>query len=187
MVIGGIHGDEQPGVCLAQLLLKDLFTRKLSDFTARVIVIPVANPDGCSAHTRGNAHMIDINRNFPTKDFRKVYFQKGFHSGEKAASEPETKVILEVFSEYKPELIITFHAELGCVNYDGPAEEIAEAISAANGLPVCSDLGYLTPGSLGTYFGRERNLPVITLELLSEDQQWERHRLAILKTIGIVN
>ena len=64
---------------------------------------------------------------------------------------------------------MAFHAELGCVNYGGPGMQIAKAISSENGLPVCKGLGYPTPGSLGTYFGVERNIPVITLELSSKD------------------
>jgi protein MpaA len=37
-------------------------------------------------------------------------------------------------------------------------------MSKYNGYPVEGDIGYPTPGSLGTYYGKERDIPVITLE-----------------------
>lgn len=186
LVIGGIHGDERPGVELALEFIDRLGSPQVFDFKGRIVVIPKANPDGIIAGTRVNARGIDINRNFPTKDFQQGRFKKSCYPGRQAASEPETIAILQLALQFKPKLILAFHAELGCVNYDGPASEIAGAISAVNGLPVRRDLGYRTPGSLGTYFGVERNIPVITLELLAEDNQWERHGRAIIEGIKTV-
>lgn len=185
LVIGGVHGDEPEGVNLTQSLLRYLQSLSLADFEKKVILIPVANPDGFKAGTRRNAHKIDINRNFPTRNFYSCWLAGRYYSGKKPASEPETKAILKVAEEYHPDLIITFHADLNCVNYDGPAAEVAARIGAANGMSVKDDLGYATPGSLGTYFGRERHIPVITLELLPKDDQWNRHGKAILKEIGV--
>lgn len=185
LIIGGIHGDERSGVYLAQKLINQL-SLSVADLKGQVVVIPNANPDGFVAGTRVNARGIDINRNFPTKDFQQGLFKKSSYPGKQAASEPETTAILQLASQFKPKLILTFHAELGCVNFDGPAADIAETISKVDGLPVRKDLGYRTPGSLGTYFGVERNIPVITLELLSEDNQWERHGKAIFDAIGMI-
>jgi protein MpaA len=186
LVIGGIHGNETPGVWLARDFLKEMKFRSETLLDRQIILIPLANPDGFYAGTRVNAHKIDLNRNFPTKNFRKGYFPKNSNPGNKAASEPETKMILEVAAKYKPDLIITFHAQMGCVNYDGPAAEIAARISEIDGLPVKSSVGYPTNGSLGTYFGVEREIPVITFELLPQDNQWERHGKAILTVIGLI-
>ena len=183
LVIGGIHGDEGPGAQLAKEFVRYLSTLPLQAIHGRIVVIPVANPDGFFAGTRVNARGIDINRNFPTKDFRQGRFKKSCYPGRQPASEPETVAILQIASQFEPQLILTFHSEMGCVNFDGPAAEVAKAISSANGLPVRQDLGYRTPGSLGTYFGVERNIPVITLELLGQDNQWERHGKAILESV----
>jgi hypothetical protein len=38
-------------------------------------------------------------------------------------------------------------------------------MSEASGLPVKEHIGYETPGSLGSYLGKERGVPTITLEL----------------------
>jgi protein MpaA len=184
-VIGGVHGDEPEGVVLARSLLRYLQALSLADFGKKVVLIPVANPDGFKAGTRWNAHKIDINRNFPTSNFRSRCLAGRYYPGNKPASEPETKAILKIAEEYHPDLIITFHEDLNCVNYDGPGAEVAARMGAVNGMPVKDDLGYSTPGSLGTYFGRERHIPVITLELFSKDDQWTRHGKAILREIGV--
>jgi murein peptide amidase A len=186
LVIGGIHGDEEPGVELAEELINYLSANQSVDSQGRVVVMPVANPDGLAVGTRVNARGIDINRNFPTKDFGTGYLGKNCYSGESAASEPETVAILEIVSQFRPRIITAFHSELGCVNFDGPALKVAEMISKTNGLPVRKELGYKTPGSLGTYYGVEQHKPVITLELLPEDEQWRRHKTAILMMIDLV-
>ena len=60
---------------------------------------------------------------------------------------------------------MTLHAPYKIVNYDGPAQNIAQKISDIIGYPVEPSIGYPTPGSFGTYCGVERNIPTITLEL----------------------
>jgi protein MpaA len=57
------------------------------------------------------------------------------------------------------------HAPFACVNYDGPAEAWARAVAAACGWPARGEIGYPTPGSLGSWLGVDRGLPVLTLEL----------------------
>jgi protein MpaA len=57
------------------------------------------------------------------------------------------------------------HAPFACVNYDGPAAAWAKAVAAACGWPARGDIGYPTPGSLGSWLGVDRGLPVLTLEL----------------------
>lgn len=185
LVVGGVHGDEAAGVILARALLEYLQSLSLTDFQGKVVLIPVANPDGFKAGTRRNANKIDINRNFPTDNYGSRKMGSRYNPGKKPASEPETQAILKIATEYKPDLIITFHADLNCVNYDGPGAEIAARMASINGMPVKPDLGYATPGSMGTYFGRERHIPVITLELWPKDHQWDRHRQAILTEIGV--
>ena len=68
-------------------------------------------------------------------------------------------------------LRLEVHAPFACVNYDGPAAEWAEAIAASCGWPARADIGYPTPGSLGSWLGLDRGLPVITLELPAGDHR----------------
>ncbi len=54
-----------------------------------------------------------------------------------------------------------------------------------NGYRVSDSIGYPTPGSLGTYAGVERNIPIITLELppVSLEESWEQNRDALLEAL----
>ena len=66
---------------------------------------------------------------------------------------------------------MTLHAPYKIVNYDCDTVEcknLAKSISDIIGYPISNDIGYPTPGSFGTWAGKERNIPTITLELDEE-------------------
>jgi len=67
--------------------------------------------------------------------------------------------------EERVEAVVAVHAPFACVNYDGPAAAWAEAVSTACGWPVRPQIGYPTPGSLGSWLGIDRGIPILTLEL----------------------
>ena len=186
LVMGGIHGDEPSSVELTRALADHLRTLPPARFTRRVVVMPAVNPDGLAARTRWNARRIDLNRNFPSRDFGTGQRSGRYYGGSAPASEPETRAIMAVIDRYDPHLIISCHAPLACVNYDGPAEGIARRMAELNGFPVVAKLTPRSPGSLGTYYGKERGLPVITLELNPRHHQWNRHGPALLDAIGVV-
>ncbi len=159
LVIGVFHGEEPQG----KFLIDEYLSKNKSD----LLFIPCLNPDGMAVNKRTNANDVDLNRNYPTKNWQ-LTEKNEFYGGESPASEIETKFMVEVIEEYKPELILALHAPFKVVNYDGPAKEIAEKISKIIGYPVEASIGYPTPGSFGTYCGVERNIPTITLELDEE-------------------
>ncbi len=168
LIIGVVHGDETQGKFLIENYLVSL-QDKQSNSKNKLLFIPCLNPDGFALKTRQNANKIDINRNFPTKNWEKKFVEKTeYYGGEFPASEIETKFIIEILEEFSPDLILTLHAPFKIVNYDGPAKEIAEKISKIIEYPVQGDIGYPTLGSFGTYAGIERNIPIITLELDEE-------------------
>lgn len=163
LVIGVVHGDEPQGQFLIENYLKNVSPQK-----NRMLFIPCLNPDGVELKIRQNANEIDINRNFPTKNWEREPFASEYFGGESCSSEIETRFVVEILDEYSPDIILTIHAPYKVVNYDGPAEKIAQKISELIGYPVSSDIGYPTPGSFGTYAGVERNIPTITLEIDEE-------------------
>lgn len=169
LIIGVVHGDEPQGKFLIENYLSSLRgEQRRSNPKNKLIFIPCLNPDGLELKTRQNSNEIDINRNFPTKNWVREPFASEYYGGEKAASEIETKFVTDIISSYSVDIILTFHAPYKVVNYDGPAEEIAQEISKIINYPVQKDIGYPTPGSFGTYAGVERNIPIITLELDEE-------------------
>ncbi len=175
LVIGVFHGDEPQGRYLIERYLEEFNNSESSSNIQRnsLLFIPCLNPDGMRAGIRTNSNGVDLNRNFPTLNWGKNEGENAdcdvetsdYFGGKSPASEIETKFVIEVIEEYKPDIVLTLHAPYKVVNYDGPAAEIAAEISEITGYPAEASIGYPTPGSFGNYCGVERNIPVITLEL----------------------
>lgn len=165
LVFGGIHGDEQHTTVVARALAVNINPDTLpSNLT--VIVVPDVNPDGLMVATRVNANGVDINRNFPSKTWRSEYIEQRHYPGVQPSSEPETRAVLSLLEQYPPHLVITLHAALGCVNWDGQqGAALAQTLASVNGYPLCATLGYETPGSLGILTGIDRQIPTVTIEL----------------------
>lgn len=162
LVIGVFHGDEPDGEYLINRYLQQ--KPDFSQIKNRLLFIPCLNPDGKNAFKRTNANGVDLNRNFPTKNWE-AGEKDDYYSGQKPASEIETQFLIYIIERYKPDLILTLHEPYKVVNYDGPAKEIAQKISELTGYKVEESIGYPTPGSFGTYCGIEKGIPTITLEL----------------------
>ena len=164
IVLGGIHGDEQTSAVLAKALAATLVRDPLSS-SPTIIIVSEVNPDGLVDATRVNASGVDINRNFPSSSWRSEYEDENHYPGNEPASEPETRAVIDLIKRYPPDLLITLHAALGCVNWDGPGAETAAMMAGINGYPLCQSLGYETPGSLGTLAGIDMKIPTVTIEL----------------------
>lgn len=160
LVIGCFHGDEPQGKYLIAEYLKQFPDSKM-------LFIPCLNEYGVEHNVRTNKNGVDLNRNFPTKNWELTQ-RNEFFGGETPASEEETRFVINVVEKYNPKFILTLHAPFKVVNYDGDAREIAEEISKIINYPVEANIGYPTPGSFGTWAGIEKEIPTITLELDEE-------------------
>jgi len=176
-----IHGDEQSGRPLLECLIRHIDGHPELLDGKKVTVIPVANPDGFARGSRTNANGVDLNRNFPTNNFKSssVY-------GMVSASEPETRALCGVIRRRRPDVIVTVHSPLECVDYDGPTLGLAHRMSRHCGLPV-KKLGAKS-GSLGSYAGLELNIPIVTLELahhqLGGSSSWANIGPALLEALS---
>jgi murein peptide amidase A len=164
LVFGGIHGDEQHTTVLARALAVSINSETLPP-NVTLIIVPDVNPDGLMASTRVNANGVDINRNFPSRTWRSDYTELKRYPGTQPSSEPETRAVLSLLEKYPPHLVVTLHAALGCVNWDGASAAQAQILASVNGYPLCPSLGYETPGSLGILTGIDRQVPTVTIEL----------------------
>ncbi len=171
LLLGVIHGNEPLGAPLLERFIErievdpELMTRK------RLVVVPVVNPDGLAKKSRTNARGIDLNRNFPAKNWR-----PSPRHGKYPGSEPETRAVLKIMRQFRPTRILAIHSPLRCVNFDGPAADIARRMAAVTPYPLRPTIGYPTPGSLGNYAGNDLRTPTITLELAKNatvEQAWQ--------------
>ncbi|MEN0058389.1 MAG: M14 family zinc carboxypeptidase [Bdellovibrio sp.] len=166
LVFSLIHGDETPAGTVGRYWMERL---EGIDPRNSWRVVPVLNPDGVKYKTRTNANKIDINRNFPTKDWdvgaidtwkRTTKSNPRRFPGAEAASEPETKCALHHLEDFQPDFVVSVHTPLKVLDFDGPKVSPPPKFDY---LPWKSLGNY--PGSLGRYMWMERKTPVLTMEL----------------------
>ncbi|MCE5339833.1 MAG: DUF2817 domain-containing protein [Planctomycetaceae bacterium] len=183
LLFASIHGSERAGTPLLNHFKNYLMENcELLDGKT-VIIIPVVNPDGFTKKTRHNANNIDLNRNFPAANR-----ENNRTNGSFALSEIESYELYKIINIYKPSKILAFHEALNCIDYDGPAEDIAKRLADKCKLPL-EKLG-ARPGSLGSYIGLELNMPIITVEMAKEDskaseaQLWGDYKDMLIEAIA---
>lgn len=167
LIHAGIHGEEPETTYALSRALRQMPVQ--SEHTA---VVLAANPDGLLRGTRGNARGVDLNRNFPSKDWRPGMVTHRstiedesdilLSTGEVPLSEPETRALVDLIDELNPRAVVALHAPLACID-DANASALGHRIARLAGLPLVRDVGYPTPGSFGSW-GADRGLPVVTYE-----------------------
>jgi protein MpaA len=126
LVVGCIHGNECAGVAIATRL------ERTSPRGVDLWIVPVLNPDGRAAGTRGNAHGVDLNRNFPWR-WRRM---RGFYeSGPHPLSEPEARIAYRLILRVRPRVSIWFHQHLDLVWASGGDRSIERRFARLSGLP----------------------------------------------------
>jgi murein peptide amidase A len=105
VILGQMHGDEHAGVVVANSIVRGT----VSIEGLNLWVIPTMNPDGDAAHTRGNAHRVDLNRNWPR---RWRHLTGEYYSGRKALSEPETRAVYRFLRSVRPQRLVVLHQPL---------------------------------------------------------------------------
>ena len=168
LVLAAIHGDE-PDTTVA--LSEALRCLPAGDLQAAVILC--GNPDGIVRGTRGNARGVDLNRNFPASNWSPdpVFHRTrandardiALSPGSEPASEPETRALLSLIARLKPRAVVSVHSALACVD-DSGSSHLGRQLADRCSLLFLTEIGYPTPGSMGTWAG-ERGLNLVTLEL----------------------
>ena len=156
LIIGVFHGDEFQGEYFINSYLKQDNTPLKNE----IHYVPRLNKN----NKRVNLNNVDLNRNFPTKNWVKSK-KDDYFGGDEPNSEKETKFLVDLIEKEKYDAIITIHSPYKVINFDGPALELSKEIQKFLGYKITNDIGYPTPGSFGTYCGIERNIPTITIEI----------------------
>lgn len=183
LVFTMVHGDEVTPLFIGIELAHWLRDHVSAVGDTRVVLAPLVNPDSFFSRPRSrvNSRGVDLNRNLPTRDWSKEAlkaWKARFASnprrypGSSAGSEPETTFQTQLIDHFKPTKILSVHAPLNFMDYDGPnqlslarfpKEYVRECLKLRTHLKARS--GGFFPGSLGNYAGQERGIPTLTLEL----------------------
>lgn len=163
LILGGVHGDEPEGVVAAEGLLKEFMNS--FPYHLNLTLVPQFNIEGVINKTRGNARGIDLNRNLKTKDWSPEIKTPRYNPGPAAGSEPENQALMKYLEARKPRWVLTLHSWHPVLNVNGDCRAEAEILAQRTGYKIDDDIGYPTPGCLGTYAGLERTSPTLTYEI----------------------
>tara|TARA_R110002012_G_scaffold49243_5_gene127461 strand:- start:149 stop:1279 length:1131 start_codon:yes stop_codon:yes gene_type:complete len=114
------------------------------------LVVPMLNPDGSEAYTRVNANQVDLNRDA------------------QALSQPESKVLHDIFRDFKPDFCLNLHGQRtifsagptnkpATMSFLAPAEDINRTVTEVRKKAmrlICSinkDLQHVIPDQIGRY------------------------------------
>jgi protein MpaA len=168
VILASIHGDEAETTVVVSEALRCIVR---GDLQAAVILC--GNPDGMLRGTRCNGRGVDLNRNFPTSNWSPdpvCYKSRSIDArdialspGAEPASEPETRALLALLDRLHPRAVVSLHSALACVD-DSGASHLGRQLADRCALPFLTEIGYPTPGSMGTWAG-EQGLNLVTLEL----------------------
>lgn len=179
VLIGVMHGSEKaPGQTL----------RTLRDSRRAVAgvdlwVVPVLNPDGWAAGRRTNARGVDLNRNFPHRWSRTV---RG--AGSKAASERETRAVMQFLNRIDPDVVVSLHQPFGVVDTSvSKRRGLAGALSRALHLPRRKvDCGGPCHGTLTGWFNATHAGEAITVEFGRHPSRTYLRRTAVRGLLAAV-
>lgn len=217
IIMCGVHGDEITPIkfCFDIMgYLKTVYAdpEYKKEFGNKIVIVaPLVNPDSFfkAKPTRVNARGVDVNRNFPTKDWtrdaRKLWIahfrkDKRRNPGVTASSEPEVIFQINLIKRYGPDKIISVHSPLTMLDYDGPNTIVDGFVDGAKAHELLIQMSKdasdykiqnypFFPGSLGNWAGKERDIPTYTLELPTSDpgksvKYWKLFKSAIHNAVA---
>ena len=184
LILGGVHGDEKEGVIASLGLLKSFL--QSFPYQLDLTLVPRFNQDGVLMNSRTNSRGVDLNRNLPTKDWSPEIKTPRYHPGPSAGSEPENQALAAFIEKEKPRFVLSLHSWHPVLNVNGDCLLEAQSLAEDTGYKIDADIGYPTPGCLGTFAGLERDCPTLTYEIergLEAGPILQIHVPAILKCL----
>jgi protein MpaA len=144
LVVGAIHGNERAGIAIVRRLAHDTAAHRVN-----LWVVPDLNPDGAHANTRGNAHGVDLNRNFAYRWRPRTAPGTTFYAGTGPLSEPESRFARRLISRLRPDITIWFHQSETSVDNSSGSTAIEARFARRVALPLRRLIRY--PGSATTW------------------------------------
>lgn len=193
LIMSGLHGDEIEGVILNSMILNHCFHSE-ADLLRDLLFLPLANPDGFSLNQRWNVNKVDLNRNWPTKDWSPIITNPRYPPGPHAASEAETKILQEFLESSQIEFVIDLHSYKDSVLlplfHQTSSQLESDLSSLAAGLQVPieyeqDNLGYSISGGFHTWCF-ENKVQNLTIEVEKGIGQFSIKEKYLAPLIGFI-
>jgi protein MpaA len=179
LYLGATHGNEVGTYQLLSQWIDELESKARSiPADKTVIVIPALNRDGIASGSRRNANNVDLNRNFPTTDWKADVTMPGGEmvqggGGSTSLSEPESRAIASYTVGLSPRLVLTYHSQGSLVtpNEAGVSSSYASTYSIISGYYVSSKASasetfeYDTTGAYEDWLYEKPGIAAILVEL----------------------
>lgn len=144
LYLGLTHGNEISSYTLLSQWVDELEANARSiPADKTIVVIPALSRDGLASGSRRNANNVDLNRNFPTADWKADVTMPGGQmvqggGGSAPLSEPESTAIANYTQQLAPRLVLTYHTVAGLVtpNEAGVSSAYAATYSSISGYYV---------------------------------------------------
>ncbi len=184
LLMANIHGNETgTKLLLDQFVAKIKSNPNIVSRKKRLVIIPLVNPDGYEINKKMNANSVNLNLNFDTPGWD-TWGPLGTYAGPKPFSEVESQIIKQVVLQYKPNMMISYHAQGALV---APEESqssfaLAEWYADETGYTYegsdSSDLNFW--GTATMWFVRTTGNPAITVELPKlTESDWDTNKKAL--------
>jgi len=190
MYTGAVHGSEPSSSGLMQAWVNELEAHPDRLSGKRIVVVPTINPDGIAAGSRTNSRGVNLNRNFPTDNWEKdIDDTDGKHKdggGKKPLSEPEAKALATLTQQYRPRLLLSFHAVGSLVQGDpgspsaSYAAKYASMVGYGNATGSSDTFDYGITGGYEQWAWSNQGIPVMVVELGSYSAYYIDHHRAAL-------
>jgi protein MpaA len=186
LIVGGIHtGLEAITSILALEIAGVARTGELAVPSAlRLCVLPMLNVDGMALAQRTNANSVDLNRNWPSADWRATAFHSGpVGAGTQSLSEPETRALFDYIIGERPDVVLMLHCcgDLVEANEAPEASHLARVYAAGAGLTYIDEWkAYPITGQFIDSM-QEQGIPAIDIELGQRDEtDFDAHRAGVI-------
>lgn len=181
LYVGATHGNERGTYLLMSEWIDELEGKaRTIPADKTVIVIPALNRDGLAANGRRNGNNVDLNRNFPTVDWKKDVTMPGGElvvggGGSSPLSEPESKALASYTQSLAPRLVLTYHSTGSLVtpNEAGASGSYASTYARLSGYyvspksNVAATFEYDTTGAYEDWLYEKPRIAAILVELSS--------------------
>ncbi|MDZ4688343.1 MAG: M14 family zinc carboxypeptidase [Planctomycetaceae bacterium] len=180
LIVAGLDGEDRIAVKWVDQLSQRIDEAPELVADRQLILLRAVNPDGLTVKQPGNGHSVTINRNFPTAAYRAGGLPS---AGSGPASEPETRAVLQLLSELRPQRIIHVQsanktAAISNTKSAAVAQSWQQALHTA---PQPFDPEH-QPGSLEDYAATVLGMEVVSLQLPTGDD-WRSAGLTHVPTL----